>query len=1009
MILGRIDSANQAWSIKIRDMNHNRYAERHFYMLRSIIRTRTICFAGLLVFGLGGATSSLGQTLKVQSSDADFQLDGQLNETGWRNADWQPLKQTLKAAQNPLPKDTQFAIVTRDGDIWAGFRCDGPASTDLSPATQKVVAGDKPPHPKPFERDIVELFLDPSGSKSRYYQFALNRLGQQASYYKIERGATSGGVYQPVWSAAVHPQADGGWTAEMRIPRHVFFHTKPEQIKSEWGINATRSWPKDGGYQTWAPLERRFHEPHRFGRAQGFDPAAVTSESSVSIFQVGRIKPTADGGYAAHANLALYKATDDPITIAVQVGEAEPRTLTCSDPQGTYELSVDGLPLDRLGQTQAKVTVTSPQGDTLHASWWNIRAQYQPVTLRLTDPHYRNAIFPHQQISAIAGTVSLPTASDGAMELVKVSTQRNGRTLDTTQISVGDAEAAFSLPVPELSKGDFDVVVEQADSPEGQGLSQTQRVRVLPDPGHPYAYLDRSGNVVINGEAAFVRTWMSGPHFMVSRKILDDQPHPISDMIFPFDSVENMEPHRLVASEIKRMRISEEPSEEVKAAALRRIKDTNRRGKQRMFYYLCDEPENRGVTLGYLEAFRDFLIEHDPYRPVIIVSHQPEQWVSAADIISPDPYFSPIVVPDGDSGKMRRKHLASMNLSVDQVEDSLRAATHPVSVWITPQGFSYAGFDRYAVYPTLDEFRASSWAGIVGGARGWYPFLYASIWGSADMRLGHAFMFKSAKVLEPFLLAPDRQRLTVTETDGPADSSQKHAVASCMTDGKDQLVVVVNMEDQSKTVSLDLSDANLNGSSLVTFREDPTQSYDLDSNGLITIKLAPYQTRLLTTTAKDAGLSSVQDVKQEIAAADLARSQRGNLLFGHENDIEWDYSDNYHIRMAVGNNQNMVDGIVDALGWLHRNSSPGLGWFEMRLVGVRPKFRTVRVWTSTIDAMKLQTGLLGKWTSRGSARRAADADYIEWTFDTPIDPVKFKFTVEKAHPRAEVYEVELLP
>ncbi len=103
--------------------------------------------------------------------------------------------------------------------------------------------------------DTLEIFLDPSLSRSKYYQIALNI--SNTLYDKFfPDGSWNGDI-----KSAVKVKPDG-WTAELSIDISSLDKTK---LNSIWGANFNLIDTETGSFLTWSPIKVNHHEPERFG------------------------------------------------------------------------------------------------------------------------------------------------------------------------------------------------------------------------------------------------------------------------------------------------------------------------------------------------------------------------------------------------------------------------------------------------------------------------------------------------------------------------------------------------------------------------------------------------------------------------------------------------------------------------------------------------------------------------------------------------------------------------
>jgi hypothetical protein len=329
---------------------------------------------------------------------------------------------------------------------------------------------------------------------------------------------------------------------------------------------------------------------------------------------------------------------------------------------------------------------------------------------------------------------------------------------------------------------------------------------------------------------------------------------------------------------------------------------------------------------------------------------------------------------------------------------TLQAGNYKTAPWITPQAFSYSGWLgrlKDADFPTFTEFRCTVYDAIANGTKGVMPFLYSDHFGSIELRRGIPFIYESLAKLEPFLVSAEKDvPATVQAPDDGVDVIVK-------TVNEQVLVVAVNLLDRE--VTADISSAGLaNYKQLVGFREDTKVQ---PRNGKFQLKFAPYETHLLTSGPMDAGLQSTSQFAAEINAAKIALKKDGNILFGRGKEIEWDFSDTYVF--SASSLHTLTDGITDALGWIDWLNKPPAR-VEMAFPTFVPKFRSAKIYSSTVEDMEFWIWKAGEWQKVGEVKDNK-SPVINFDFGKLLSTVKIKILMTKMHPgaRAEIYEIEL--
>jgi len=152
-------------------------------------------------------------------------FDGKIEDT------WQGMAKTdkflIKGKASPADKTEAF-LGYDDDNLYLAFRCYCDDTTKLKAVAQEDDSGNI------WTDDCVEIFLDPTLSRSRYLHLGINSRGVKAAAAGNERPGTS------TW--AVKTSLDSGgkyWEAEVKLPLSMLGLT--EATGNEWGINLCRN------------------------------------------------------------------------------------------------------------------------------------------------------------------------------------------------------------------------------------------------------------------------------------------------------------------------------------------------------------------------------------------------------------------------------------------------------------------------------------------------------------------------------------------------------------------------------------------------------------------------------------------------------------------------------------------------------------------------------------------------------------------------------------------------
>jgi hypothetical protein len=853
-----------------------------------------------------------------------------------------------------------------------------------------------------FDNDILEIFFDPEGRGINYYQFALTAGNVQFDMYFIERGNTTIGHYSGLWESAVFKGKDF-WSVEMRVPLDTLYHTPSNLFSTTWKLNITRTWTRldkksriDNWFlSTWSPLKLSFHEPDAFNTV-GHMPKKPSSQDMKIVGMEAEIyEETADnltGKLTIKATAQSAAAGTYTLTLTDDNRELIPaQTITITTPECV--ISFENVTFKSKGRNLIRATVKTDKGEPVNAMSYPVLVEYEPIKITMTEPFYGNCIFPGQEVNAISGSfcANIPSAW---LEKTEAEVKLTGTDQNPVSGPLKDGCFAFSFPATTLTVGDYTLNCTLRMS--GKTVANKKlTIRKLPPAPGSYAYLDKNRIVIADGKPVFARSWYGGPGYLTSQAINARNKNGYEGAFLNAagkQCPEEMESERIDRDDVPRTRMDVKPSQKVFDEMKRKI-EKHRTSKNVWWYYLCDEPECRGVSPVYLKYQYDFIKKLDPYRMVMIVTREPEKFTKCADILTPHPYSNPMIDANG------KRKMESPKAVRRQMRTILDAADVRCAAWLCPQAFRYGGI-KTADYPNFDEYNCMLWTAIANGATGMTPFLYNDHFNSVDLRLGNEFIYETIASVEDFLLSP-RSVLPakVTAEDDGVD------VRIIKLNGN-TFVIAVNLLDKPTTATITcdgLSDGILYG-----YREKGKTAV---VKSAFTLSFAPYQVHLLMNPKAGGKMKSVETLKAQIAAEYEAMKKRGNVLYGmSRDDVLWEASDTYTMGDFMYADQ-LINGIRDQIGWASWAKAvdeKNPGWVVMTLAKTPVTFSRAELYTATVEDLEFQVWKEGAWKKIGEAK-GNQGPVIKFKFAEPVTTSKIRIWMTKVHPnmRAELYEIEL--
>lgn len=222
---------------------------------------------------------------RVLAVQAPVQLDGVLDEAFWALAPVQAGFNALGKRKNQ-PQRTEFRLVFADGALVIGVSCYEAEMDKLQANARQRDAG------QVCSDDSVEVFLVPGNGY--YYQFAVNvggylYDGRREARTDLTPDAMRDGLFwDGAWEAAVSRGAEM-WSAEIRIPLAIL--DQAGGMQDVWHLNVARTESR-GGYSSWAPVNKGYHDLECYGTLQGLPAAAGRFFDAANLefpaFLVGR-------------------------------------------------------------------------------------------------------------------------------------------------------------------------------------------------------------------------------------------------------------------------------------------------------------------------------------------------------------------------------------------------------------------------------------------------------------------------------------------------------------------------------------------------------------------------------------------------------------------------------------------------------------------------------------------------------------------------------------------------
>ena len=921
----------------------------------------TAAFLALMTLGAaarGGTAAPRKQATAVKLTGA-LSIDGRLDEAQWQQAPVHtgfemPLGQ---ANRQPIPEDRQtfFRVMHDTDNLYFGIRCAEPHMDQI------VSLAGRTHDAAMWSDDDIEIFLDPTGDRTEYYQLAVNTDGTQVDLYLIEGGNTGKAGWSSEWQAAVHKDTDS-WSVEICLPFGLF-HNRPSKAWADtWAFSVARTRkPKPSFFSQYSPATK-YHDVSNFGT---LGPIQV-DRRRFNLYADSprfRLERAADG-YNVTASLQVENRGDTAFVGVLEMdlsgeGATGAETRLSLGPNSGARVEVKGARLPQQGKWPVVFRCTGDDAYTALVIRFDEWLTYTPLTIELSEPNYRNAIFATQTIDAVRGNVriDLSQANDARLRL-RVSLLSSAAAPATVEADVSGNNMPFELPADALPEGEHTIRAEllrpkaEGGAAETQGevlLEETEvRLRKLPPAPAVEARIDDQGNLLVDGTPVFIRGWYGSMGYVVSKASFPRAQLPHStNFLMGASQFERTDMGVYTLTAVTRLidetkAKTDQPIDGQLKAKLFEAIATTRMQRNVIGYYISDEPECRGLSPTFLKSLFEFMAEHDPYRFCKIVSRDPVRYMDACDVICPHPYMNPQQDEDGNRafGSYLRNIHAVMTAAVG-AKDCGKA------VWCMPQTFSYGGLQGR--HPTFRESRWFTHTAIACGAKGIVPFIFNGFWNHVESRIGMGYVFEELAFLAPAWIARDSAVEALSDNPDVDVIAKSHKPERA---ARGHLYIVAANQSYSTSraiVHLPMLE-NAAKTELIVLRENRVVTA---ANGTFTDEFPGLGVHVYTTNQVLPYFETLSAIEREIAQTLRKPFDAGNLLASGK--VKWSIGQAHR---AFSSDRDLADGAVDAAGWLPVYGDRS----QCEIVFARPvTFSGVVAYSPTIKAADLDVWVNDAW------------------------------------------------
>ena len=917
-------------------------------------------------------------------------IDGKLDDAAWAAA--KPVTGFL--VQNttiPAKRQTVARVLYDDAALYIGMRC---AEPDID-SIRKTKA---PRDGRVFDSDCVEIMLDPARSDNDYHHIAVNVLGDI-----FDRACTQGGfIGDEKWDAEIQTATFIGkdfWSVEIAIPFYSL-GVSPK-VGSTWNINLCRE--KKSPEENSSIGDRgMFHIAGGFAELRGLNTdfsrycyslgaPALTMNVRQGALDVKLETPLKnESGKSGKALLAcrLISPSQKIYTASAEVDSSPGEARV---PAGEFRLTEQGdytaLVLVNDAMTKRPLAM---RRDAL-------AIKYIPLSIRLIEPWYRNAIFFTQNLKAVILDVEIRMKPDEFSQTsleVALSSGESATNLQSKTVQDPKKLNRIIFDATTLPEGKMNIiaVLKQKD---GKALAETAHPLLKLPHKVGEVWLGKDMNWRVDGKPfCFNGAWLNYEEDFLKEFNVSTIEKPGYGCLLSWATLD-------AVPQAMWPRLREKNLAPEIAALIREAVRKKRDNPDLFAYYSIDEPEGGGgFSVSALEQIYRIIREEDPYHPVVISNDSLtglQSFARCAEINGLHLY--PAILKD-----RRINDLSSVAQGAESAVAFFRESEHKQTIAHLHQGFSYG--DMGAVnqrIPNYREYRSQDILAVICGAKGWLQF-NRTVQHYPELYIGMPHLARELKYLEPVVLAP--------EADVQPTASNK-TIKMLLKDVEGELYLLAcNASMEPCEAKLAIPGIGKKAKSLSVISEDRQVAVN---GGAFTDKFDTFEAHIYTTATKKPELLTVKEICKLIDAANAKRKKPGNLAFqmfeGDGITVSASSKKGDYGRPDNGL-WHMVDGIIDntddkTLTWQDKTDNAFPDWLEIQLPQAQTISRVVVYpFRKSLKDYAVQGWLNGEWKDLDRVTGKND-EIITHTF-APLKTDRIRIFVTAANgPNAMISEVEI--
>lgn len=896
-------------------------------------------------------------------------IDGKGTDSCWRSLSWYSGFSLINQGDRKAPQDTRFKVAHDNNKLY--FLIEAQES-DPSKLRAKVTERDKS---ATANDDCVEVFIDPNRDFDRFYQFIVNSKGTVYDAEYLQGGILA----SKSWNAeglkigtAVHEQS---FTVELSIP---LVELGLENIRGGMGINVTRESHSTGTaiLSSFVPVNGGFLQPRIFAFSQ-------LADCDLKHF-AWKLGGPIDPSFLRRSGRIVYEGK---FYIGNNTGSLQmARLKLCFKNGAVFEEHVfldDGLgreyafmiPVDVSRHDQILVAELTDKktGHIFANRQIPVSVSYSPLSIKLTNPPYRDNIYSDMNLSEIAGELVIREAGAEDFPVVFEFADSQGKILASSK---GKGPCKFRLPIPPLQEGNYLLTARAGNYIATKKIRKLAKVKgeirfdangymfVDGKPVIPYGgfecSLERESKLGFNINFIYVGAYLHGQSL---QKFFDRYAAcGMKVALYCYPSP------KIYRREAMRKPLSCEEADQIRG----RIREL-RNHPALLGWYLADEPESAPALPSRLKEIYEICQEEDPHHPAVILNNTVagyRKYAEIADITMPDLY--PNFIIGGGSGKPIR-----------EVYDKMRESCKVNSriQWTTPQAFNYGDINRIGQRaPNFTELRNMHYQAFLAGATGFCWYIFSGLQSEPEVYLGLAQLRKEANILKDLWF---NGYLRVMLDTGHPD------VLAARYPGENgrHYIVAVNCSVSPQNISLPAEGKTY-------FAAGENLSF-APVGGKLNDRLETYQTRVYLTDKKTAESFSLDEYKAKTAEALKRLCKPGNLA----------YFRNSHVRFELSWDKNntgvwhLADGAFDKMFRINKKFLPK---DKAVTITFPAKVRASRL---CLFGMNIRKGIIeaeqgGQWVKLADLKKNG-GKFMEASFP-PVEGARFRISNLSAEGISEI-------